>query len=245
MMKIYLTNHDEIISKDHNKLIIIMKNIKLLLIILVFTLTTIAVFSDFRSYTILLLNENILFIENYRSQYPLRVELIFFSFYIILISLSLPLAFILGLLSGIIFDTTTAIFLVSFASAIGATFAFLLSRYLFRDYLKDKYHNQYLKINNGIEKNSNYYIFALRMCVVFPFFIVNLLLGLTTIRTINYYIISQIGMLPGTIIIIFLGKKIAGSLTSDISIDLNLVLLLAAFGLLPLVSRIIFKRFID
>ena len=108
-----------------------------------------------------------------------------FNFQLIGTIMILPLAFIFGLLSGIIFDIMTAIFLVSFASAIGATFAFLLSRYLFRDYLKDKYHNQYLKINNGIEKNSNYYIFALRMCVVFPFFIVNLLLGLTTIRTIK------------------------------------------------------------
>jgi uncharacterized membrane protein YdjX (TVP38/TMEM64 family) len=222
-----------------------MKNIKLLLIILVVILMTIAIFSDFRNYTVLLLNENILLIENYRLQHPLRVELIFFSFYIVSTSLSFPLALIFGLLSGIIFDTMTAIFLVSFASAIGATFSFLLSRYLFRDYLKNKYHNQYLKINNGIEKNSSYYIFALRMCVVFPFFIVNLLLGLTTIRTIKYYIVSQIGMLPATIIIVSLGNKIAGSLTSDISIDLNLILLLAAFGLLPLVSRIIFKRFID
>ena len=222
-----------------------MKNIKLLLIILVVILMTIAIFSDFRNYILLLLNENILLIENYRLQYPLRVELIFFSFYIVATSLSFPLAFIFGLLSGIIFDIMTAIFLVSFASAIGATFAFLLSRYLFRDYLKNKYHSQYLKINNGIEKHSSYYIFALRMCVVFPFFIVNLLLGLTTIRTMKYYIISQIGMLPATIIIVSLGNKIAGSLTSDISIDLNLILLLAAFGLLPLVSRIIFKRFID
>ena len=183
-----------------------MKNIKLLLAILVITLVAIAIFSDFRNYVMLTINENILLIKNYRLQHPLRVEMVFFSFYIIITSLSLPLALILGLLSGMIFDSITAIFLVSFASAIGATFAFLLSRYLFRDYLKNKYHNQYLKINNGIEKNSSYYIFALRMCVIFPFFIINLLLGLTTISAIKYYVVSQIGMLPATIIIVSLGN---------------------------------------
>lgn len=221
-----------------------MKNIKLLLALLVITLVAIAIFSDFRNYVILTLNENILLIKNYRLQHPLRVEMVFFSFYIIITSLSLPLALILGLLSGMIFDSITAIFLVSFASAIGATFAFLLSRYLFRDYLKNKYHNQYLKINNGIEKNSSYYIFALRMCVIFPFFIINLLLGLTTISAIKYYVVSQIGMLPATIIIVSLGNEIAGALTSNVSIDLNLILLLTTFGLLPLLSRIIFRKYI-
>ena len=104
-----------------------MKNIKLLLAILVITLVAIAIFSDFRNYVMLTINENILLIKNYRLQHPLRVEMVFFSFYIIITSLSLPLALILGLLSGMIFDSITAIFLVSFASAIGATFAFLLS----------------------------------------------------------------------------------------------------------------------
>lgn len=221
-----------------------MKNIKLLLAILIITLVAIAIFSDFRNYVMLTLNENILLIKNYRLQHPFRIEMVFFSFYIIITSLSLPLALILGLLSGMIFDSITAIFLVSFASAIGATFAFLLSRYLFRDYLKNKYHNQYLKINNGIEKNSSYYIFALRMCVIFPFFIINLLLGLTTISAIKYYVVSQIGMLPATIIIVSLGNEIAGALTSNVSIDLNLILLLTAFGLLPLLSRVIFRKYI-
>ena len=222
-----------------------MKNIKLLLAILIITLVAIAIFSDFRNYVMLTLNENILLIKNYRLQHPFRIEMVFFSFYIIITSLSLPLALILGLLSGMIFDSITAIFLVSFASAIGATFAFLLSRYLFRDYLKNKYHNQYLKINNGIEKNSSYYIFALRMCVIFPFFIINLLLGLTTISAIKYYVVSQIGMLPATIIIVSLGNEIAGALTSNVSIDLNLILLLTVFGLLPLLSRIIFRKYIN
>ena len=203
------------------------------------------IFLDLKDHIIIILNENISYIKNYQVSYPFRVEIIFFITYVFLTSLSIPIALILGLLSGMIFHNTTAILIVSFASAIGATLAFLISRYLFRDYLEKKYNKQYLKINSGIEKNSGYYIFALRMCVVFPFFMVNLLLGLTTIKPINYYLISQLGMLPATVIIVSLGDKIAGAFTSDISIDFTLVMLLTALGLLPLLSRLFFKKILD
>ena len=171
--------------------------------------------------------------------------MIFFTSYIILTSFSLPVAFVLGLLSGMIFDNTMAIILVSFASSLGATFAFLISRYFFRDFIKNKYNRQYQIVNDGIKKNSGYYIFALRMCVVFPYFLINLLMGLTTVKTIHFYIISLIGMLPGTIIIVSLGDKLIGTLTSDVSIDVQLIALLTALGILPLLSRLVFRKFLD
>jgi uncharacterized membrane protein YdjX (TVP38/TMEM64 family) len=192
-----------------------------------------------------MLNENLLLIETYRQANPYKVELIFFTSYIILTSFSLPVAFVLGLLSGMIFDNTMAIILVSFASSLGATFAFLISRYFFRDFIKNKYNRQYQIVNDGIKKNSGYYIFALRMCVVFPYFLINLLMGLTTVKTIHFYIISLIGMLPGTIIIVSLGDKLIGTLTSDVSIDVQLIALLTALGILPLLSRLVFRKFLD
>ena len=222
-----------------------MKYFKLSLITVMISTIVLIIFLDLKDHIIIILNENISYIKNYQVSYPFRVEIIFFITYVFLTSLSIPIALILGLLSGMIFHNTTAILIVSFASAIGATLAFLISRYLFRDYLEKKYNKQYLKINSGIEKNSGYYIFALRMCVVFPFFMVNLLLGLTTIKPINYYLISQLGMLPATVIIVSLGDKIAGALTSDISIDFTLVMLLTALGLLPLLSRLFFKKILD
>ena len=222
-----------------------MKYFKLSLITVMISTIVLIIFLDLKDHIIIILNENISYIKNYQVSYPFRVEIIFFITYVFLTSLSIPIALILGLLSGMIFHNTTAILIVSFASAIGATLAFLISRYLFRDYLEKKYNKQYLKINSGIEKNSGYYIFALRMCVVFPFFMVNLLLGLTTIKPINYYLISQLGMLPATVIIVYLGDKIAGALTSDISIDFTLVMLLTALGLLPLLSRLFFKKILD
>ena len=149
------------------------------------------------------------------------------------------------LTDGMIFDNIIAIILISFASSLGATIAFLVSRYFFRDFIQNKYDRQYHIVNDGVKKNSGYYIFALRMCMVFPFFLVNLLMGLTTVKTIQYYIVSQLGMLPGTIIIVSLGDKLIGTLTSDISIDIDLIVLLTAFGLLPLLSRLLFKKFLD
>ena len=222
-----------------------MKNLKLILIVIFFIIVVSLLFSEFRNYIVSMLNENLLFIETYRQANPYKVELIFFTSYIILTSFSLPVAFVLGLLSGMIFDNTMAIILVSFASSLGATFAFLISRYFFRDFIKNKYNRQYQIVNDGVKKNSGYYIFALRMCVVFPFFLVNLLMGLTTVKTIQYYVVSQIGMLPGTFIIVSLGDKLVGTLTSDISIDVHLVVLLTAFGLLPLLSRLVFRKFLD
>ena len=222
-----------------------MKYFKLSLITVMISTIVLIIFLDLKDHIIIILNENISYIKNYQVSYPLRVEIIFFITYVFLTSLSIPIALILGLLSGMIFHNTTAILIVSFASAIGATLAFLISRYLFRDYLEKKYNKQYLKINSGIEKNSGYYIFALRMCVVFPFFMVNLLLGLTTIKPINYYLISQLGMLPATVIIVSLGDEISGALTSDISIDFTLVMLLAALGLLPLLSRLFFRKILN
>jgi len=222
-----------------------MKYFKLSLITIMVSMIMLIIFLDLKDHIIMILNENISYIKNYQVSYPFRAEIIFFITYVFLTSLSIPIALILGLLSGMIFHNTTAILIVSFASAIGATLAFFLSRYLFRDYLEKKYNKQYLKINSGIEKNSGYYIFALRMCVIFPFFMVNLLLGLTTIKPINYYLISQLGMLPATVIIVSLGDKIAGALTSDISIDFTLVMLLTALGLLPLLSRLFFKKILN
>ena len=222
-----------------------MKNLKPLLIVIFIIVIISLLFSEFRDYSVTMLNDNLLFIESYRQANPYEVELIFFTSYIILTSLSLPVALVLGLLAGMIFDNIIAIILISFASSLGATIAFLVSRYFFRDFIQNKYARQYHIVNDGVKKNSGYYIFALRMCMVFPFFLVNLLMGLTTVKTIQYYIVSQLGMLPGTIIIVSLGDKLIGTLTSDVSIDAHLVVLLTAFGLLPLLSRLLFKKFLD
>ena len=222
-----------------------MKKTKAFLAVLFIAVLTIFIVSGLPDTVLSLINENIEKIKFLKTDNPYLVEIIFFTTYVVATSISLPVALILGVLSGMIFDAVTAIILVSFASAIGATFAFLISRYLFRDYVEKKFYDQYQKINTGFIENSGYYLFALRMCMVFPYFMVNLVSGLTTIRTSTYYIVSQIGMFPMTIIIISLGGNIAELISTDVGIGVELIFLLTLLGLLPLISRYLLKNWLS
>lgn len=162
---------------------------------------------------------------------------VFMAFYILATAISIPGAAILTLLAGAIFGLLTGTIVVSFASSIGATCAFLLARWLFSDYLKGRFSSALEKINHGIEKEGAFYLFALRLIPIFPFFLINILMGLTTMKASTFYIVSQLGMLAGTIVYVNAGKELAkiDSLKSIFSPSL-----LAAFvilGLLPLISK--------
>ena len=189
-------------------------------------------------------DNNLRNIQSLVTEEPFLSKLYYFVAYIVFTSFSLPVAGLMGLLGGVIFDTIDAIILVSFASSIGALFSFWLSRYLLRDYLSNKYNYYYLLINEGFTKSGGSYLFAIRMCMIFPYFIINSLAGLTTIKSWLYYIISQIGMLPGTIIIVILGSKLEEAFTTGINIDLTTILILSILGILPIVSRYYFKSYI-
>ena len=222
-----------------------MAKTKISIIIVLIAILAIFNFGDYANTLLNFININLENVKAIKDQNPYLVEMFFFTIYVLATTISLPVATILGLLSGMIFDLMTAVILVSFASSIGATFAFLLSRYLLRDYVKERLSEQYEKINSGFIKRSGYYLFALRMCLIFPYFMINLVSGLTTIRTPVFYIVSQIGMLPGTIIIILLGSNIAHSITSNIGIGIEMILLLSILGILPLLSRYIFKQWLE
>lgn len=173
--------------------------------------------------------------ENNRATFII----IFFCAYVLVAALSIPGAAIMTLLAGAIFGLLTGTVLVSFASTIGATCAFLLARWLFSDYLKKRFSNALDKVNKGIEKEGAFYLFALRLIPIFPFFLINILMGLTSMKIGTFYIVSQLGMLAGTIAYVNAGKEIAkiDSLKSILSPSL-----LAAFaivGLLPLISKMI------
>ena len=216
-----------------------------LIILSLVILVYLAYSSNITTDVINLINENIDKIKLFSKSNPFILEIVFFILYILVAALSLPFSLILGLLSGMIFDIYHAIVLVSFASSIGATFAFLLSRYLLSDYIKRKYKSNFDTINKGFEKHNNLYIFALRMCVLFPFFLINILLGLTSTRILNFYIVSQIGMLPATIIIIHLGNSLSDSFLKNVGLSLDIIILLTILGLIPIMSKIIFRKIIE
>lgn len=168
---------------------------------------------------------------------PLLVIGIFFLVYVAVTGSSVPGALILTLAAGAIFGVVTGTLVVSFASAIGATLAFLASRFLFRDAVQARFAERLRPINAGIARDGAFYLFSLRLVPVFPFFAVNLLMGLTPIRTWTYYWVSQIGMLLGTVVYVNAGTQLA---RIDSLRDIASPGLLASFvalGLLPWLGK--------
>lgn len=133
----------------------------------------------------------------------------YFLIYVITTSLSLPGASPLGIAGGALFGFWTATIVVSFASTIGATLACLVSRFLLRDWIQNKFGDRVKKVNEGIEKEGAFYLFTLRLIPVFPFWLINLTMGLTTMSLFKFYWVSQIGMLPGTMVFVNAGKELA------------------------------------
>ena len=150
-----------------------MNKMRIILIFLILILFfTLIIFSD--TNIINIINKNLSDIRNLHANNAYLVELYYFVIYIFLTTFSMPVAFIMGLLAGMIFKPITAILVVSFASSIGATLAFILSRFIFRDFVREKFLKPYDRINDGFVQNGMYYLFAIRMSPIFPYFLVNL-----------------------------------------------------------------------
>ena len=140
---------------------------------------------------------------------PLRAAAIYFVIYVLVAALSLPGAAIMTLLGGAIFGLGWGLLIISFASTIGATLAMLVARFIFRDQVRARFGNQLGPIDRGIEKDGAFYLFTLRLVPIFPFFLVNLLMGVTAISAPVFFIVSQIGMLAGTAVFVNAGTQLA------------------------------------
>lgn len=167
----------------------------------------------------------------------LAASLAYFFIYLIMSALSLPGAAIATLLAGALFGFSWALLLVSFASSIGATLAFLVSRFLLKDWVQNKFHHKLSKINNGVKKEGAFYLFTLRLIPIFPFFLINLLMGLTPITTKTFYLVSQIGMLPGTMIYINAGTQLAQIKSISGIVSPAVLLSLILLGLFPIIMK--------
>ncbi|MGY5367496.1 TVP38/TMEM64 family protein [Enterobacter oligotrophicus] len=174
---------------------------------------------------------------------PLQSALVYFGLYVVVSALSIPGAAILTLLGGALFSLWEGVLLVSFASTLGATFAMLASRYLLRDWVQRRFARQMHTINAGMARDGARYLFALRLMPLFPFFLVNLLMGLTRLSAIRYGWISQLAMLPATVLFLNAGREL-GELTSlrDI-LSPGVLFAFTLLGLLPLVTRWLFSRY--
>ena len=143
------------------------------------------------------------------EQKPVWVTLVFFAVYVAVTGLSLPGAVIMTLAAGAGFGLVLGTIVVSFASTLGATLAMLAARYLLRDSIQARFGKRLDEINKGIEKEGAFYLFSLRLIPAVPFFALNLLMGLTRIRTWTYFWVSQLGMLAGTVVYVNAGTQIA------------------------------------
>ncbi|ALG69118.1 FAD-dependent oxidoreductase [Beggiatoa leptomitoformis] len=176
-------------------------------------------------------------IDAYTAQYPLQTALLFSLLYIAITALSLPGAALLTLVGGAMFGVVWGTLIISFASTIGATLAFLTARFLLQNFVQTRFRGYLKTINTGIEKEGHFYLFTLRLVPLFPFFIVNLVMGVTTIKVWTYYWVSQVGMFLGTIIYVNAGTQIAqiDSLVGILSP--TLLLSFTLLGIFPLFAK--------
>jgi len=166
-----------------------------------------------------------------------QVTLIAFVLYVIVVALSLPGATIMGLAAGALFGLWQGTLLVSFASSIGATLAFLTSRYLLRDYVQRHFGDKLKGINEGMAKDGVLYLFMLRLVPIFPFFLINLLMGLTQIPTRTFYWVSQLGMLAGTMVYVNAGTQLAHIESLSDIMSPGVLLSFALLGVFPLIAK--------
>lgn len=189
------------------------------------------------------------FAELYASE-PLKVAGAYFLIYVATTALSLPGAAIITLAGGAIFGLFWGTVIVSFASSIGATLAFLVSRFVLGSTVEDKFGKRLAEINRGVEKDGAFYLFTLRLIPLIPFFVINLVMGLTPLRAATYWWVSQVGMLPGTMVYVYAGSSVPdlSALAEDGAAAvfspgqlLQLAVAFALLGLFPLAAKYVLR----
>jgi uncharacterized membrane protein YdjX (TVP38/TMEM64 family) len=161
----------------------------------------------------------------------------YFVIYVVATALALPAAAVLTLAGGALFGLMVGVVAVSVASTVGAALAFLVSRYVLRDFVQRKYGGRLEPINRGIREDGAFYLFTLRLIPVFPFFIINTVLGLTPMRLFTYVWVSQLGMLPATVVYVNAGKELGQLDSLSGLLSPSLIISFVILGLFPLAVK--------
>jgi pyruvate/2-oxoglutarate dehydrogenase complex dihydrolipoamide dehydrogenase (E3) component/uncharacterized membrane protein YdjX (TVP38/TMEM64 family) len=175
--------------------------------------------------------------EHVYRESPLLTVAVFFAIYVVVTGASLPGAALMTLVAGALFQLVWGTIIVSFASTIGATLAFLASRFLFRDWVQARFGDKLRAINAGVAREGAFYLFTLRLVPLFPFFVINLVMGLTPMRTRTFYWASQLGMLAGTIVYVNAGTRIAQIESLKGILSPGLLISFAVLGVFPLLAK--------
>lgn len=213
-----------------------MKKIFLLIIVLSFVIAAYI----FEWHTLLTLENLKSHLTDLQFKYdsePIPFTLLFVLIYLVTCTFAIPGASILTLASGAFFGLVKGFVLVSFVSTIGATLALLTSRFILRDFVESKFSERLKTINEGLEKEGAFYLFTLRLVPLFPFFLVNLVMGLTKIKTVTFYWVSQLGMMLGTLIYVNAGVEISKIESLSGILTPRMILSMSALGVFPIVSK--------
>ena len=182
-------------------------------------------------------------IVSYRNDHPLLATAIYALVYIAVTGLSLPGASILTLAGGAVFGLLWGTLIVSFASSIGATLAFLAARFLFRDAVNARFGHQLKEIDAGVARDGAFYLFTLRLVPLIPFFVINLVMGLTVLKTRTFYWVSQVGMLAGTLVYVNAGTQLAKIESLSGILSPALIGSFALLGVFPFIAKKIVEYF--
>ena len=170
-------------------------------------------------------------------EHPVAALAAYFAAYVAITGLSLPGAAIMTLAGGAVFGLLWGAVVVSFASTLGATVAFIVSRYLLRDGIQRRYGDRLGVVNAGVERDGAFYLFTMRLVPAFPFFVVNLVMGLTPMRTLTFAFVSQLGMLPGTVVYVNAGTQLARIDSLQGILSPALIGSFVLLGVFPLVAK--------
>ena len=176
-------------------------------------------------------------IDTFYRQHPVTVLAAYFFAYVAITGLSLPGAAIMTLAGGAVFGLLWGTVVVSFASTLGATVAFVVSRYILRDGIQRRYGDRLKTINAGVERDGGFYLFTMRLVPAFPFFVINLVMGLTPMRTLTFAWVSQIGMLPGTVVYVNAGTQLGRIESLQGILSPTLIGSFVLLGVFPLIAK--------
>jgi uncharacterized membrane protein YdjX (TVP38/TMEM64 family) len=181
-------------------------------------------------------------VDAWRDAQPVLASAAFFGIYVAVAALSLPGAGIMTLAGGAIFGLLWGTLLVSFASSVGATAAFLVSRFVLHDAIQARFADKLKRVNAGVRSDGAFYLFTMRLIPAFPFFIINLVMGLTPIPARTFYWVSQVGMLPVTIVFVNAGTELAKIDKPGDILSPTLIASLVLIGIFPLLARKVMER---
>ena len=220
------------------------KILKTLIIIIFLGSISIGLFFDYSQYfSFEMIKEQHQNLKNLIDTNYLLFFGLFFILYIVVTAFALPFAALKTILAGALFGLIPGVILTSFASSIGSTLCLLMSRFILRDHVEKKYSKYLDKVNEGIKRDGIYYLFFLRLSPIFPFFIINLVFGLTKMKAMTFYLVSQIGMLIGTVVFVNAGVQLSKINRFEDILSLELIISFILIGLVPLIIRKVIEKF--